>query len=176
MKFTTLVSFMTILGLVLLSGCAVSTVHGGQTLKGSARWVQLPIANYAGAPHAGDRAAAILDTLLHHHGVQQIERAPAKDQNGGLPQFNPRKTFRKALKWAQQKGYKYGVTGSVEEWQYKTGLDGEPAVGISLRVVDINSGSTLWSASGSRAGWGYSTVSGTAHKLMSRLINSMPVH
>lgn len=175
MNYKILIGSMIVLATPLLAGCAVSTVHGQQTLNGSARWVQLPIANYAEAPHAGDRAAAILDTMLHNHGVQQIKSAPSQNNNSGLPNFDPQKSYQQALQWARQNGYQYGVTGSVEEWQYKTGLDGEPAVGISLRVVNVNSGATVWSASGSKAGWGYSTLSGTAQKLISSLVDGMSV-
>ncbi len=174
MKRITLFASVATLALAMLSGCAVTDVHQQQSLSTSARWAQLPIANYAESPQAGERAAAILATLLHQRGIAQITPAPAGD-SGGLPEFDQNAKLDEALNWARGQGYQYGVTGSVEEWQYKTGLDGEPAVGISLRVVDVNTGQTVWSASGAKAGWGYSTVSGTAQKLMSDLVSDLPL-
>lgn len=174
MKRITLFASVATLALAMLSGCAVTDVHQQQSLSSSARWAQLPIANYAESPQAGERAAAILATLLHQRGIAQITPAPAGD-SGGLPEFDQNAKLDEALNWARGQGYQYGVTGSVEEWQYKTGLDGEPAVGISLRVVDVNTGQTLWSASGAKAGWGYSTVSGTAQKLMGDLVSDLPL-
>lgn len=158
----------------LVAGCAVTNVHQSQQLDASSRWAMLPIANYAETPQAGERAESILRTLLHQRGVSQLDSAPHSD-NGGLPEFDQTQAYEQALSWARGQGYHYAVTGAVEEWQYKTGLDGEPAVGISLRVVDVNSGATLWSASGSKAGWGYSTVSGTAQQLMGDLVDDLPV-
>lgn len=162
------------LGLVLLAGCSVSDVHRGEMLQAQSRWVQLPIANYAETPLAGQRAESILATLLHQEGITTLERYTPPDQDG-LPDFNADRGYQEALEWARTQGYRYGVAGAVEEWQYKTGLDGEPAVGISLKVVDINTGNTLWSASGARTGWGYSTTSGTAQKLLADLIDELPV-
>lgn len=160
---------------LLVSGCAVTNIHGKQRMAAGARWAQLPIANYAEAPQVGQRAGAILATLLHQKGIKSLDMAPTGEDGGGLPNLDPQHDYRQALKWARSNGYQYGVTGSVEEWQYKSGLDGEPAVGISLRVVDVKSGETVWSASGSKAGWGYATVSGTAQKLMAGLVAHMPV-
>ena len=174
MKRSTLIAGLFALAVAMLSGCAVTDVHRSQQLDGSARWALLPIANYAETPQAGERAESILTTLLHQRGVNMLTPAPRSD-NGGLPEFDQNAALDQALSWACSQGYQYGVTGAVEEWQYKTGLDGEPAVGISLRVIDVNTGATVWSASGSKAGWGYSTVSGTAQQLMSSLVSDMPL-
>ena len=48
---------------LLVSGCAVTDIHGDQSMAASARWAQLPIANYAEAPQVGERAGAILAAL-----------------------------------------------------------------------------------------------------------------
>ncbi|MBO9471893.1 hypothetical protein J7355_17510 [Endozoicomonas sp. G2_2] len=174
MKRTTFIASLFALALITLSGCAVTDVHRSQQLDANARWALLPIANYAETPQAGERAEAILTTLLHQQGVSQLTPAP-RTNNGGLPEFDQAAALDQAVTWARNQGYRYGVTGAVEEWQYKTGLDGEPAVGISLRVIDVNTGATVWSASGSKAGWGYATVSGTAQQLMSGLVGDMPL-
>ncbi|MNP78015.1 hypothetical protein D3C76_1755480 [compost metagenome] len=65
------------------------------------------------------------------------------------------------------------LTGSVEEWQYKSGLDGEPAVGISLRVVEVSSGRVLWSKSGARAGWSRESLAGTAQQVIETLVSAL---
>lgn len=174
MKRTTLIASLFVLAVAFLSGCSVTDVHRSQQLDASARWALLPIANYAETPQAGERAEAILTTLLHQQGVRTLTRAPRSDR-GGLPEFDQGAALEQSMRWARSQGYRYGVTGAVEEWQYKTGLDGEPAVGISLRVIDVNTGETVWSASGSKAGWGYATVSGTAQQLMSDLVGDMPL-
>ncbi len=164
-----------LLTLGLVTGCAVTDVNHGEALDSEARWAQLPVANYAETPLAGKRAGAILTTLLHGQGIGSLGRAPRGDDAGGMPDLDDDKAYQAALEWARSEGYRYGVTGAVEEWQYKTGLDGEPAVGITLQVVDVNTGDTLWSASGARSGWGSGTTSGTAQKLMADLLDDLPV-
>ena len=61
----------------------------------------------------------------------------------------------------------------MEEWQYKNGLDGEPAVGISLRVLDAKSGTVLWSKSGARAGWSRESLAGNAQTVIDKLVGAL---
>ena len=44
------------------------------------------------------------------------------------PEQKPLDIARDAMDWARRQGLEYVICGSVEEWQYKNGLDGEPAV------------------------------------------------
>ena len=80
-----------------------------------------------------------------------------------------------ALEWARQQKLDYVVAGSVEEWQYKNGLDGEPAVGISLRVIEPATGRVLWSKSGARAGWSRESLAGSAQKVLNKLVGGLRV-
>ena len=59
--------------------------------------------------------------------------------------------------------------GSVEEWRYKVGVDGEPAVGITLQLIDLPSGAVIWTASGSKTGWSREGLTATAQKLLVEL-------
>ncbi|HXN40920.1 MAG TPA: hypothetical protein VN918_03965, partial [Myxococcaceae bacterium] len=88
----------------------------------------------------------------------------------GPPDFDEQRRFEDSLAWARTKGFVYGLTGTVEEWTYRTGLDGDAAVGLTLQVIEMESGRVVWSASGSRSGWGRETLSGVAHKLMDSLL------
>lgn len=157
-----------------LSGCAVTDVHRTEPLESQSTWALLPLANHSETPLAGQKAEASLTTLLHQRGIRSLVSAP-RAAPMGLLELHSENDYQASLSWAQQQGVRYGVTGSVDEWQYKAGLDGEPAIGISLRVVDVNSGETVWSASGARTGWGFSTTSGVAQKLISDLVATLPL-
>lgn len=161
-------------GAAMLAGCAVQDVHRPDALATDTEWALLPMVNYAQTPQAGQRAEAILSTLLHKHGVGHLRRYPAQ-RDGGLPELNDEHRLDTAMAWARDAGMLYGVRGSVEEWQYKTGLDGEPVVGLTVQVVDVPSGRVLWSASGARSGWGYGTLSGTAQELLRDLVAELPL-
>lgn len=174
-------SLLAVMG--LLGGCAVQEVQRGAALDAHARWALLPIMNHAETPQAGERAQAILATLLRVRGVADArEYAAAQKSEGeteGLPELDAeldeRRRFDEALNWAKGQGMVYGITGSVEEWRYKSGADGEPAVGLSLQVIDIATGRVLWSATGARTGWGRESVSGTAQKLLKDLLRDLPL-
>ena len=52
------------------------------------------------------------------------------------------------------------------------GVDGEPAVGLTLQIIDVATGDTLWSGSGGKSGWSREALSAVAQQLMRRLIQS----
>jgi len=164
-----------ILTLLLLSmvGCAVKQVYNPETLPLNERWVLLPVANLAEAPMAGERTEAILATWLQKKGISKLNRYRAADNDAGFPGLNEPLRVSQALDWAKKQSYTYALTGSVEEWRYKSGLDGEPAVGLSLRIIDLRNGQVVWAASGARTGWGYESLSGTANKLIGKLLNEL---
>lgn len=161
-------------GLALLAGCAGQYTKDIAPLPVGTKWALLPMVNYAETPQAGQRAESILFTLLHRRGLTELRRYPAS-ANDGLPDLNDERRLEDATAWARAENIRYGVRGSVEEWQYKSGLDGEPAVGLSVQVVDVGSGRVIWSASGARSGWGYDTLSGTAQELLQDLVAGMPL-
>ena len=168
-----------ILGLLLLGGCAstsaVSAVtvqrHGGLSQD---RWVLLPLMNYSEAPRADEGARAILSTLLRARGVRNLAEPPpppAPDQP--LPDLDGRLRVENSLAWGRKGKFTIGITGSVNEWRYRTSAEGYPAVGLSLSVVDIETGAVLWTASGARSGPAGGTVTGTAQQLLQELLDAL---
>ncbi len=158
-----------------LSGCAVTDVQSTPSFPATARWALLPMVNYAEAPQAGQRAEVIAGTLLRTRGVTDLTHYPVSADASGLPELNDGKRLQTALQWAKAQGFQYGLSGAVSEWAYKTGLDGEPAVGLTVQVIDISTGQVLWSASGADSGWGYDSLSGTAQELLDTLISRLPL-
>jgi hypothetical protein len=161
--------------LCLVAGCSTATVQSGQPLEAAHRWVLLPVQNYAQTPQAGERMEAILATLVRGRGVNNLVIYPTVAAADGMPVLDERERYAKSLAWARQQGFDYALTGSVEEWRYKSGVEGEPAVGTSVQVVEVATGQVLWSACGARSGWGRETVSGTAQKLLKDLLANLPV-
>ena len=158
----------------LLSSCAVHKIQKTQPFDASARWIMLPIMNHSDTPEAGARAADIAETLLRSAGITSLSSyVPTLNDDKHLPELDQQKSLQEAKTWAVQQKYKFAVSGSVQEWRYKSGLDAEPAAGITLTVMDLTNGKVVWSASGSSAGWGRESVSGIAHELMSDLIEGL---
>lgn len=162
-----------IIACLLLAACAVNQTERKITFAKQESWALLPIINFSQTPQAGERAERITETLLRTEGLKTLSHYPLQEDPSGLPILDEQKRFNTALAWAQENNMRYGVTGSIEEWRYKSGLDGEPAVGVSLQVIDVSSGDVLWSGSGSRAGWSRESLSGTAHKVLEKLVTKL---
>lgn len=164
---------VTTLGLatLLVAGCASSTGKVSPTFKGEANWGMVPMVNYSQTPQAGERSEQILISVLTERGLQPKIYPPAKQTGHALADESER--LAAGLEWARRQQLDYVISGSVEEWQYKSGLDGEPAVGISLRVLDPATGGVLWSNSGARAGWSRESLAGTAQKVIGKLVDDL---
>lgn len=159
-------------------GSAVTRTQQASPVPATARWVLLPFANYSEAPQSAERVEAMTETLLRMRGLSRLVTYAAqpaddrKDLRAALVADGQRDATR-AIAWAKAQGFVYGVSGSVEEWRYKSGLEAEPAVGISVRVTDLSNDKVIWSASGTDTGPAHEAVSGTALRLMDRLLSGL---
>jgi|SRR3954451_8572035 TolB-like protein len=159
----------------LLAGCSVINAQKGTSLS-SGRWMILPFQNYSQNPRAGEQVEDLVATLLRVRGIADIDVYQQQDDDrSGLLEFNDRRRQEKALLTAIKSNVSYAVTGSVDEWQYKLGVGSEPAVGLTIRIIEVSSRKVVWSASGARSGWSAASLSGTAQKLVKELISSIEV-
>lgn len=155
------------------AGCTSMTSKESPALPADAHWGLLPIINYSQAPQAGERSEQILLSILNQQNIQPRVYPHSTDQEAVL--LDDRQRFADAMAWARQQNFDYVLSGSVEEWQYKNGLDGEPAVGISLRVLDPATGKVIWSNSAARAGWSRESLAGTAQKVLGDLVDGLRI-
>lgn len=161
------------LAILLLSGltaCATVDTTPAPPLEKGARWALLPAANNTETPQAGARLEAITASLLRARGVRDLVlHPPATDDDLLHPAATPPQA---ALDWARGQNVRYAVLGSVEEWRYKAGVDGEPAVGLTLTIIDTATGRVLWTGTGARTGWSREAVAAVAQKLAARLVDA----
>jgi hypothetical protein len=181
-------------GSCLLSGCAVLDVKASGPLHGRTGWVLLPVQNQGEAAMAGERVEELLLTLMRSQ--KEIELTPyptplpalpsdAKDPKAAAPSsakdpdpelsFDDRLRYERAVAWARDKKYAYGIGGSVSELRYRPGSDGEPAVGLTVRVVDLSSGRVVFTASAANPPLGQGSLSATSQKLLRSIIDKLPV-
>jgi polysaccharide biosynthesis protein PelC len=163
---TLLVSLLT-----LLAGCSTLDRGTPPKLDGTASWAVLPFANHTETPLAGNRAEAIAESLLRTQITAKVKRYPASAQQETLFDGTERKQD-EALAWAREQGARYALTGSVDEWRYKVGVDGEPAAGVTLQILDVASGEALWSGAGGKSGWSREALSAVARQLIRDLLRA----
>lgn len=159
----------------LLMACSVINVQKNVSLSASERWVILPFQNYSQIPRTNEQVEEILATLLRIRGVHNIEMYQQDEDKNEWPELNDRKYQENALSLAAKNNFLYAVAGSVDEWQYKLGVGSEPAVGLTIRIIEIPTGKVVWSASGARSGWSPESLNGTAQKLLRDLISSLEI-
>jgi polysaccharide biosynthesis protein PelC len=157
-------------------GCA-SIQHGNSPAMACAdKWIVLPFQNYSETPQAGQSAARLVENALRSRGMKELFFYPSSLEDSLIEFSLTHGQYEKTLEWAKWQNGVYGITGAVTEWRYKSGSDGEPAVGITLSVVDVKSGKTIWSASGSKTGWSRDALSGVGLKLIQKLVSAADIH
>lgn len=166
---------LAVLAVAGCTACATSQVDvdRGARLDGGQSVMLLPVVNASGAPLAGERAEAILTTLLRRRGLSELRLHAARASADALPELDDRRVLDRAIEQARDQGIRWGITGTVVEWTYRPGLDDDPAVSVSLRIVDIEDGRVAWSASGAKGGRG--TVAALAQALLRELTEAMPL-
>jgi polysaccharide biosynthesis protein PelC len=157
---------------VALAGCSTIDTRLGQAVDRNAKWVMLPVMNHTEVPQAGLRAEAITEALLRAKGVNDLTRYPPTLSADTLFEPAERKVLAEADKWARAQGARYAIYGAVDEWRYKVGIDGEPAVGVALHIMDLQNDSVVWSGVGGKSGWSRESLSGVAQKLIRELLAS----
>lgn len=167
--------FLALGGLLAACSSTMDVTRHDTALAPEARWALLPIVNHTAEPQAGLRAEAIADSLLRVRGIAGLQRYPADLNADSVFAPAERKLVTEAQSWARKERIRYGVTGAVDEWRYKVGVDGEPAVGLTLQVVDMQNGQVVWSAAAAKSGWSRQAVSAVAQDLMRDMLAQLPL-
>ena len=156
------------------TGC-VTLNQGGTAVSFQGEWAVLPFVNNTETPYAGERAEAIAAALLYARGVRRLDRALREAKAEDLGSDRGEKRQREALEQARQKKVRYALVGTVNEWRYKVGLDGEPVAGFTLQVLELPEGRVVWSGAAGKSGWSRDAVSSVAQQILDRLLKEIPV-
>ena len=151
--------------LVFSCSSAINSYQHSQILK-KEKFIVLPFENNTETPLAGIRASKIAEAVLISHGFNITEKIYKQKEYTA-------EEIKNLLKKAKEEGYRYAVLGSVNEWRYKTGIDGEPAVNLTMRIVDLTNNKTVWSGVASKSGMGYSSIGTLAQDLINELADNI---
>ena len=158
-----------------LSACtplSMSKPHSSGSQLETGKWALLPFKNLAETPKAHQQAESIITSLLYRKGYQ-VDHYPAVDKDDLVLLLDDDKRQQQARRWAEQQGYRYLVSGDVTEWRYKTGLDADPSIGLTIRITDLKQAKVIYQRSGAKVGWGYSNLSKTAQRLLEKLLSEL---
>lgn len=109
----------------------------------------LPLVNLTSYPNAGRIVGDILATELYaRSSFQLLERTEMAEKiQGDVKDPEAVVDNAAAVRLGKKAGAEMVLCGSVSEYRYKRGLDEEPAVGINLRLLDVEGNRVLWAGS-----------------------------
>jgi hypothetical protein len=153
-----------IFSVLLLSCSQINKVKIYPTLK-KETYAVIPFENYTITPLAGYRVASILEGVMRAHGYKVLKRVwNYSDQEPSQKEFKI--WWQKAVK----EGAKIVVYGTVNEFRYKTGIDGEPAVSVTLYFYDTKEKKIIWSATLSKSGLSFQSLGTVCQELFNEAL------
>jgi TolB-like protein len=157
----------------VLAACSTVDVGTAPPVSKVDTLAVFPIANYTETPEAGQSARSIAQSILYQNGFSNLRPYPQEESTDLLLASSADRMQTQALEWARASNARYALTGSVQEWRYKVGLDGEPVVGLTFNLIDVSNSEVVWSATGSRSGWSRSSLSGVGQSLIGDLLGPL---
>lgn len=157
------------------SGTSSGTAPMAQVIAAADKIAMVPVANFTDVPQAGLRVEALLESALRQIGLRQLMVYPPELNTETLFEPGERKAQAEAEKWAKTQGVRYIVSAAVNEWRYKVGVDGEPAVGLMVQVKDLASGQVVYSAAGGRTGGSREALTAVGQQLTAELVKGVRV-
>lgn len=162
-----------LLSLLWLSGCTSFAVDTSKPVKvpPNKHVAVLPFINHTQTPRAGLQAKTLATQLLHKNYQGRLSVYTLKEDCDKLVQCPPRELpMHKIRHWANRNHVQYAFTGSVNEYRYKTGLEGRPAANMTLSLIQFPQGKIIWRGVGSANGSYYDSLGNISQGLMDRLI------
>lgn len=168
-------SLLWVVMVMTLSACGTLTTTDTVSVSANQPWVLLPVNNLSTTPRAGEKTNTLVETHLRARGVDSLETYNTPEGLNLVSLLDTDRQINDAIAWARQNGMRYGMTGTVHEWHYKSGPDKEPAVGLSLKLIDLSTKQVVWQATTAKTGWGYTNVSGVADKAVEKLLKQINI-
>lgn len=158
--------------LAALSGC--STYRGTESvnLSRNATFALVPFVNHSSTPMAGDNVKTIVSSELKARGLRSLVFETVEEPQDLKSLLDENFERRQAEGWLENAVYDYVISGSVDEWNYKAGLDGEPAVSVTVEIADKN-GAVLFQKTGSRSGFGRESLNLAGQKVVEKLFDDV---
>ncbi len=161
--------------LLFTAGCATVVHHGGSTGGGTIPVTRLllpPFVNATDDEHASRALTEMTGSALVEAGIplfqtEELLLKSAADKAQGADG--------RYAELARTVSATHLLIGTVHEYRYKTDLDGDPAVGITLRLVDATTGQTLWQGTSGNVGYAFASVTSAGRKAVRTLVQELPV-
>lgn len=165
------------LSFLILGGCH-TVVYDGKTSQailnppdGSVRIFLPPVNNATDDEHAGRAITELTATALLERHIPLIQSEPLLVKTRVETSAGPEGLYSEAAAAANAT---HLLVGTVHEYRYKTDLDGDPAVAVTLRLVDAKTGLTVWQGSTAAVHAFFASLSTTGQYAIRSLVGRIP--
>lgn len=159
---------------LMLAACSSYNLPESPKLDSKKQWVVMPFNNYSGSAFASEQAEEITTSVFKEEEVN-IKIYQVSDLNALDIVLDPSIKTKAANKWLVNQKADYIVSASVAEWKYKSGLDSEPSVGITIKIIDAKTNQLLWQGTGAGSGWGRENLAQTGMEVISEIIEELDI-
>lgn len=154
--------------MIMITGCSSHVTKSAGTLPAAKVYAIGSFWNYTETPMAGLRAASIVEGVLARESVSLHSMVEGSDSM--TLETTKSKRLMQQVADAKLAQADYLITGEVQEWRYKTGIDGEPVVSFTLKVLDLQTHQVLFSGVGAKSGWGHKSIGIVAQEIAEELV------
>ena len=151
-----------------IMGCSTIVNKKNVMLPMNKKYAIASFWNYTETPMAGLRASTIVESVLAQKNISLHSLISGSDEmelgKSKLMLLKQQKEEAKLI------NADYLIVGSVQEWRYKTGIDGEPVVSYSIRVIDLKTNKSVFNGVGAKSGWGHKSIGVVAQEIAQKLI------
>ncbi len=174
MPTPTLSRLLLVCAVLLGAGCATVVHHGGAptNLVVVERLLLPPFVNATDDDHAGRALTEITGSALVEAGIPLYQTEETLIKSAADKAQGPDGRY---AELARATGASHLLIGTVHEYRYKTDLDGDPAVGLTLRLVEAATGRTVWQGTGGNVGYAFASVTSAGTKAVRTLVRQLPV-
>lgn len=162
---------MALFAFLFISGCSTHYSGSSPELNKENMVYLMPFTNQSNMPMAQAQAEQLVASALAEQGLS-VRIYPKRQVNDLQASLEPTERDIEAVQWLEKQQPGYIISGSVQEWQYKFGLDSEPVIGLTLTLSDTEK-NEVWRGSISKSGWGRESLSHTALKAIDDLLNEL---
>jgi hypothetical protein len=140
--------------------------------------VVLPLVNLTSMPNAGRIVGELLSTeIIAQTDFRMLERSEMMEHlASGKIEVEEVLEKSAAARVGRSLGVDTVIYGAVTEYRYKKGVDEDPVVGISVKMLDIPETRILWAESVTATGSMYSgrtSLSSLAHMLCADMVRTL---
>lgn len=124
----------------------------------------IPFANFTQTQLAGYKVAGIIEGVLKSKDFnisQSLWDFPEEDY-----------TLKEIKNIIENTNSKYIVTGYVNEYRYKTGIDGEPVISITIKIYDKTKQKYIYTATISKAGNTYESLGTITQEAFNKVLDA----